>query len=713
MRKFTTSEDEIYALIGARYVAPEIRHMPLQDAESLMPELVATDLLRGDYHVHTSSSDGIDSLEQVLEKANSLGHQYVAITDHSQSLRISNGLSVGEVLRQHDKIEQLNSKSCKTRLLKGIEVEILADGSLDYPPEILSRFDVVVAAIHMNTHMDSHRMTNRILAAIRNPNVHILAHPTGRLTSRPGNFFAVRGRYEYDFEQVVKECARNHVALEINAFPERLDLSSEDVEKALSCGAMITIGSDAHAASHLRLISCGVDVARRAGCRKSNVLNTHDWEAAHRYLHSKPPGSVAVSDSRENRVPPSSQRYVMATLFNDLMLNKTTVVGIDLTASEEKASGWARLRGDEAVTTKLASDEEIIEATLGESPDLVSIDSPLSLPYGRCCARTDCDCRQYGITRFCERFLMSLRIGVFPCLIPSMVNLTLRGIRLAKAFEERGVSVIESYPGAAQDILGIPRKQRGPDLLCESLKRFGLRFADHNISHDELDAMTSALVGFFYLSEQCLRLGDERENYLIVPSIPTSDAGNGKMNVVAIAGKTGAGKSTAALFLSLRYGFKYFRYSHIIAALANQTGTYDKKALQEAGLRLHNELGQREITRRLIDSMPANAPVVIDGVRWMDDLNALREHFGDRLHPLMVECSDDTIVKRLLKSPFFMTQTKAGIENILTHGVESEVVTLGFRMPTRIENSRNFKAYYEKLDAFVRSVQHGSVGTMR
>jgi len=133
-------------------------------------------------------------------------------------------------------------------------------------------------------------------------------------------------------------------------------------------------------------------------------------------------------------------------------------------------------------------------------------------------------------------------------------------------------------------------------------------------------------------------------------------------------------------------------------------GKYDKKTLQNAGLQFHNELGQREITLKLIESMPNNAHVVIDGVRWIEDLQTLQEYFGERLQPIMIECPDTVIVKRLQKSPFFIGKTKEDIKEILTHNIESEIITLGFHIPTRTENNGSFKAYYEKLDTLVRNI---------
>jgi len=701
-------EEDIYALLGADYIPSEIRYLPFKKAKQIANKLTRSTSIEGDYHVHTSSTDGIDDMETLLQKANSLNYRYLAITDHSESLRVSNGLSIGEVLRQHDKIEQMNSKKNLTQLLKGIEVEIFKDGSLDFPSEILAGFDIVIAAVHVNTKMAPHLMTGRILKAVQNPNVHILAHPTGSLTSRPGNFFAARDGYDFDLDLVLKECAKHHVALEVNAFPERLDLCSKDVRKALLYGAKIAIGSDAHSASHLSLINYGLDVVRRAGCKNSDVLNTYNWDAARKYLHSKPTEKIVVNNNQERikgiGLYRSSRQHNMASLFNDLIKEKKVIVGIDLTASEGRDSGWAVLKGNKVETNRLGTDKEIIDATMEQLPDLVSIDSPLALPYGRCCEKNDCECRQYGITRFCERFLMSLGIGVFPCLIPSMVNLTMRGIRLAKALEEKGVSVIESYPGAAQDMLGIPRKQRGIGLLYESLKRFGIDIKDINISHDELDAITSALVGYFYLSDQYLGLGDERENDLIIPSISAFDVKSGKNKVIALAGQTGSGKSTAALYLTLKYGFKYIRYSQIIAKLSNFKDKYNKNALQKAGLQLHNELGQRQITLKLIDSLPENTHVVIDGVRWVEDLQTLQEYFDDRLKAIMIECSDNIIVRRLLKSPFYMDKTKKEIQDILTHEVESEIIALGFRILTRFQNDGSFKSFYKKLDQLVRNI---------
>jgi uncharacterized protein YprB with RNaseH-like and TPR domain/predicted nuclease with RNAse H fold len=197
------------------------------------------------------------------------------------------------------------------------------------------------------------------------------------------------------------------------------------------------------------------------------------------------------------------------------------VVGIDLTGSEARPSGVCVLDGTKAYMSLLKTDDEIIKETLAANPACVSIDSPLSLPKGRDCANDACKCRQFGIMRECERILKRRGINVYPCLIPSMQKLTMRGMRLTKAFEEKGLQVIESYPGAAQDIMGFPRKRTDLKALEVDLMNMGIKpFSDKPvISHDELDALTSALVGYFYLAGMYEAIGNPDEKYLIIPDL--------------------------------------------------------------------------------------------------------------------------------------------------------------------------------------------------
>lgn len=249
------------------------------------------------------------------------------------------------------------------------------------------------------------------------------------------------------------------------------------------------------------------------------------------------PKSVSVHVSRVNgsrvklvvdqeavllkRRPIERPLVTMGTLLTKLSPCSPTpkVVGIDLRGSELRPTGWALLTGDNAETRLVKTDEEIIEQTLRSHPDLISIDSPLGIPEGRCCTRDSCQCRSKGILRECERILWRRGVRVFPCLLPSMQQLTERGIRLAKAFRKRGHTVIESYPGAAQDIMRIPRKRSSLEDLACGLGAFGIKgdVLSEQASHDELDAITSALVGYFYLTGDYEALGRECEERLIVP----------------------------------------------------------------------------------------------------------------------------------------------------------------------------------------------------
>lgn len=200
------------------------------------------------------------------------------------------------------------------------------------------------------------------------------------------------------------------------------------------------------------------------------------------------------------------------------------VVGVDLRASEIRPTGLAILEGDLAATCLVKTDQQIIDETIRCNPDVISIDSPLGIPVGRCCTRDACHCRSKGILREAERILWRRGVKVFPCLLPSMQKLTERGMRLAAEFRRRGFSVIESYPGAAQDIMRIPRKGSSLAELAQGLANFGIRgrFILEPCSHDELDAITSAVVAHFYLASEYEGLGDEREAQLIVPKITDS-----------------------------------------------------------------------------------------------------------------------------------------------------------------------------------------------
>lgn len=194
------------------------------------------------------------------------------------------------------------------------------------------------------------------------------------------------------------------------------------------------------------------------------------------------------------------------------------IIGIDLAGVEKKTTGFAVLKnGFKVITKPLHTDKEIIQATLNENPDLVTIDAPLGLPKGRCCIEYNCKCVKHGFTRQCERDLYKMGIRVFPCGFAGMQKLTKRGIILKNIFEEKGLKVIETYPGSAQDLLGIPRKGDNHKPLQRALVKYGFTgdVNKKNITHDELDAITSALVGHLYFKKKTLALGIEEESQII------------------------------------------------------------------------------------------------------------------------------------------------------------------------------------------------------
>jgi uncharacterized protein YprB with RNaseH-like and TPR domain/predicted nuclease with RNAse H fold len=229
--------------------------------------------------------------------------------------------------------------------------------------------------------------------------------------------------------------------------------------------------------------------------------------------------SPLLVDTKKNRTPSKAIDRLLVKFEKQKTYPK--IVGIDLSASAKRATGWALLEGRKVEARLLKTDKEIIDATTEASPDLVSIDSPLSLPKGRDCTKDSCECRKFGITREAERILRRRGVYVFPSLIRSMQLLTERGIYMKKEFEKRGVHVIESYPGAAQDILRIIRKKVSLEDLKQGLQNVGLigEFVNGRNSHDELDAITSALVGYFYLADEYEALGNKEEGFLIIPRI--------------------------------------------------------------------------------------------------------------------------------------------------------------------------------------------------
>jgi len=263
------SEMTLYRSLGLAFIAPELREGSdeIRRARSKrLPRLVSRADLHGLLHVHTDASDGADTLEAMAEAARQRGYQYLGVSDHSQAASYAGGLSPAAVGAQQARIDNLNRQARGFRILKGIEADILADGSLDYTPDVLATFDFVVASVHSRFKLDRRRQTQRILAAVANPWTTILGHITGRqLLRRPG--------YDVDVEAILKACARHGVAVEINGNPYRLELDWRWHRKALELGCWLSINPDAHAIDELDLVAWGLAIARKGGVPKQRVLN--------------------------------------------------------------------------------------------------------------------------------------------------------------------------------------------------------------------------------------------------------------------------------------------------------------------------------------------------------------------------------------------------------------------------------------------------------
>jgi len=276
------NEEEIYQILNLSFIASELREdMGEIEAakENRLPTLVKLSQIKGDLHVHTTWSDGGNSIEEMLKTSQEMGYKYLAICDHSQSLKVAGGLSEDKLLEQIEKIKELNSKYKDFDILAGSEVDIKADGSLDYPDELMKKLDIVVAAIHTRFRRSRYEMTKRIIKAIQNPHVNILAHPTGRL-------LGVRDAYEVDLDEILKVAKINKIALEINAFPERLDLNDINCRKAKEYGVMISINTDSHITNQLDYMALGVSVARRGWLEPKNIINTKPIEQIIKFLKS-------------------------------------------------------------------------------------------------------------------------------------------------------------------------------------------------------------------------------------------------------------------------------------------------------------------------------------------------------------------------------------------------------------------------------------------
>ncbi|WP_293904089.1 DNA polymerase/3'-5' exonuclease PolX [Sphingobacterium sp. UBA5670] len=279
-----SSEEAIYRNLGLDYIEPELREglNEIEQAQNHnLPKLIQYKDLRGTLHNHSTYSDGVHSLEQMaLHCKDVLGLDYLGICDHSKTAVYANGLSVERLEEQWQEIATLNEKLAPFKIFRGIESDILGDGSLDYPDEILAKFDFVVASVHSNLKMDEERATARLIKAIENPYTTILGHPTGRLLlSRAG--------YPLDFKKVIDACAANGVVIEINANPLRLDLDWRWHRYAVEKGVLLSVNPDAHRTEGLQDMQYGVLVAQKGGLQANNCLNTYSLDAITAYFNKK------------------------------------------------------------------------------------------------------------------------------------------------------------------------------------------------------------------------------------------------------------------------------------------------------------------------------------------------------------------------------------------------------------------------------------------
>lgn len=263
-------ENDVYKALGMVWIEPELREDrgEIEAAqEKNLPKLVEESEVKGDLHVHSNWSDGTSSIEEVARAAQGRGYQYVAICDHTKSLKITHGLDETRLMKQMEEIDRLNEKMKGFQILKGTEVDILSDGRLDISDKVLERLDIVIAAIHSGFKQDREKMTRRIIRAIENPLVNIIAHPSGRL-------LGARDPYEVDIDEVMEAAKKYGKALEINAYFERLDLDDIHCRKAKEMGIPVAIGTDTHHLDQMWMMGLGVAVARRGWLETQDVLNT-------------------------------------------------------------------------------------------------------------------------------------------------------------------------------------------------------------------------------------------------------------------------------------------------------------------------------------------------------------------------------------------------------------------------------------------------------
>ncbi|HLC65644.1 MAG TPA: DNA polymerase/3'-5' exonuclease PolX [Candidatus Nanoarchaeia archaeon] len=272
------TEQEIFSKLGLVYAEPEMREDTSALALKKPVNLIKYNSIRGDLHLHTRWSDGFNTTEEVVKEAVKLGYEYIAITDHSKSEHVANGMDEKRLRKYLDELRVLQRKyRGKMNILKGSEVDILKDGSLDYSGKILEELDIVIASVHSGFKTPKDEMTKRIVKAINSGQINVLCHPTGRLINQ-------RNPYDVDLDAVFEAAKKNNVAMEINSFPSRLDLKDIHIKAAVEKGVKMAISTDSHSTSHLKFIELGIAQARRGWCGEKDIINTMKFEKLAKFL---------------------------------------------------------------------------------------------------------------------------------------------------------------------------------------------------------------------------------------------------------------------------------------------------------------------------------------------------------------------------------------------------------------------------------------------
>lgn len=405
--------------------------------------------------------------------------------------------------------------------------------------------------------------------------------------------------------------------------------------------------------------------------------------------------------SYDRQAMESIRKYINTKNFDmNLLKDSMTkrIVGIDLAGVVNNSSktGICLLVGNLASTKVVKYDEDIIRYIIEAKADVVSIDAPLSLPQGRTSVYNDDPMRQdAGIMRYCEKVLHSRGVNSYPALIDSMQELTKRGIALSQQLRKMGYPVIECFPGAAQDILQLPRKRTDEDLLKTGLIRLGIHgdFEDRKVVHDELDAITAAIVGQFFIDGYYEPIGIPEENDMIVPCQTKVED---KFNIaIGITGHIAAGKTTVAKYIS-QMGFAYCRYSQVIAdALRCGNIEINRANLQAAGGQLFDSSGQYNLNRQVEERLDGNLCVVIDGMRHYEDYTYWKEKCFSKFYLLYIDADENICATRY---------GEGGYQIDAQHHVEQEISELRAYADAVIDNMGSFNDLYTKIELFIKNI---------